>query len=68
MIKGEIKMNSSERYKKKLEKLQKDLYDHIESAKNFSGKELDELTDNEINQFILIGKLEKINKIWNELN
>lgn len=68
MIKGGIKINSSERFKKKMEKLQRDLYDHIECAKNFSGKELDELTDNEINQFILIGKLEKINDIWNELS
>ena len=68
MVEGGIKMDSSERFKKKLEKLQKDLYNHIESAKNFSGKELDELTDNEIKQFILIGKLEKINNDWNELS
>ena len=61
-------MDSSERFKKKMEKLQRDLYEHIESVKNFSGKELDELTDNEMNQFILIGKLEKINDIWNELS
>ena len=68
MIKGGNKMNSSERFKKKMEKLQRDLYDHIESAKNFSGKGLDELTDSEMKQFILIGKLEKINNDWNELS